>query len=470
MNRVSAYVHKTQIYFFVSVIFIILALSVALNYSVGFYNFYESDRFIAFYLSDTPFWEKIFDYRQTDYFWLWRGRDIGNIFNYLDSYVIFYSAKFGFPHFLSGIYYVVLFSIVSTQLWIAKKYGRKRFLFISFLLAIAFLVSPPIFLSGIYFRATKPIVTLAFALTATLLTSVAYTPNPSKIKNFLWMSIASIASLVMGLVDELGIALSLLSLMISLLLFCISNKKVFLWLCAGIAIGPIGSILYRILVGPYIIHRIVGITPSPWGIASFQYFTPKIFLDAWGEFSLYVRSFFGYIPPIATPFLFFSIFCLYLAIFIHVPIVLKKPLWLRVSWATLTYIAFMGFLFAMMFIMIVRTEGLFDIGWLLIYPLPFITALYIFINILLMQISLTKQTQYFLLITVLGILSLCNGMSIQTLLSDFTNPISITSPSFYLAHAPLLTIQHPEIPYDSLGNDISYAAIQIRSKLNPNAR
>ena len=127
---------------------------------------WELDLYIPHYLGDIPLGRIIFDpICEADITGTtFRGREIGNFFNYLDTQLLFFLFYSGIPFFISIVNYLSLFLMVITCLWFTKIYIPSQ-INVTYLCILVFLSSPPVILSGTFYRSNKIVASLGLFMT-----------------------------------------------------------------------------------------------------------------------------------------------------------------------------------------------------------------------------------------------------------------------------------------------------------------
>lgn len=153
-----------QILFFLVYVFLIV-LSVSITIRNQIYHG-ELDIYLPHYLSERTVPQIIFDpiceldLSRTQF----RGREVGNFFNYLDAHALALIAKVKLPGFISIVGYLCIILIAALTLRTAKALGGP-ILLPTYLSVALLLSSPPIVFSGIFYRTNKIIASLGLLTT-----------------------------------------------------------------------------------------------------------------------------------------------------------------------------------------------------------------------------------------------------------------------------------------------------------------
>src|SRR3972149_11427405 len=80
------------------------------------------------YLDERNLFQKVYDIDKNEY-GLYQARELSHFFDYIDANFIKLSASIGLPHFYSLVYFISIFIIIVSCLYIAKSYfNHKNFL------------------------------------------------------------------------------------------------------------------------------------------------------------------------------------------------------------------------------------------------------------------------------------------------------------------------------------------------------
>lgn len=291
--------------------FILLALSASINtlYHNGLFNL-ESDLYLTHYLSDKPIFQKVFDCMGGDTHY--RGRELSYLFNYLDSQLILISMKLGFPHFLSGIYYLCLTLIAILHLFFSNKYLSKKMFWVSFLLLMVYLTSPTPFLSGSYFRTTKIIISLGLLLALWLLYIKFNVKEDQKLNSHSqFIKPFFLTLLVVGplpLLDETGVAFVGLLWIFLVTNYILNRQKGILPLIWGCSLALFFAFFYRNILGPWLVFKATGVRHSLWNLAGIFPIDIENLDNSFLLFFQYIGMFFGNIGALFASFIFAALF------------------------------------------------------------------------------------------------------------------------------------------------------------------
>jgi hypothetical protein len=237
----------------------------------------EAASWIRHYLSDRPFWTKIFDVVGTEY-GIFRAREFSYLFDYLDAKVLFSSAVQGRLIFFSFTYYLLLALLLWRFVTVLQKAQLKAYPLVQYLLLVVFLLSPVVHLSGLYFRSAKMLTAFFFATamgcSIRLFEEKPLTKGEMRRQGLLIL----VASLGMLFSDEQGICLTL-----SLIVFFAAcsaldpRKRLLLLILPVVSAAAICLYAsYRLWLGPYLVQSVAGVAMSPELQAQFS--------PSWREF------------------------------------------------------------------------------------------------------------------------------------------------------------------------------------------
>lgn len=227
----------------------------------------ELDIYLPHYLSDKSTLKIIFDplceldLTRSSF----RGRELGNFFNFLDAKLLALTFKYRHPVFVSIIYYLCLISITVFLGVIVRKSYIKNSTSIQLLL-LMLLSSPPVIFGGLFYRTNKIISATAILFVIILLDLIKRNPSFRKdIQYFFLFTFSMIASLS----DEQGFALVLLVLAWGITKNI--SKKISLETVQKILImSATITLTYRSFIGPYIFEQVNNLTASVPGVGSDQ--------------------------------------------------------------------------------------------------------------------------------------------------------------------------------------------------------
>jgi hypothetical protein len=453
--------HQTLLFFLI--IGIAIIISIAFNYSQGIYNYYESEQYIPFYLGQASLLTKIFDYTHTDIGSLYRARELASLFNCLDAYIILWSAKIGFPQLLSGIYFICLLLIISIQYRLAKKFFDS-ILVIPLLMALVFLTTPTILFSGYYFRTSKIIVSLGLSVLSYLLIKFGKLADGNKVRLSIYSVLFWGLTVFVGLIDELGIAISVL--LIEIVLYLSYKKRQYIWVVIGSVVGLMTVTLYRHFIGPVITSWIIGIKPDLWELTGMKFWDFPIFQQSAYEFGVFLRSFMGNLPEI----------------FWFVPIligtvltaIMKSPddsnrlmSYRKIPDAIGIGTFFTLNIFVIIFILGLRSGGFSPVLTLLYLPIPFMTILYILFHLLMLKTVSVHPRLRSPLSFGLFIWLVFNVVAIPGYQVLFADQKYNAWPNFHQAEKIISAISQSEIPLEKYNLQFPNTAGTIRKLNNP---
>ena len=250
INFISTKSLKNILFLFAYLIFIVISIIFAEKA-----NLYhgELDIYLPHYLGGKSFLSIIFDpLCELDLTGkTFRGREIGNAFNFIDAKLLVMSFKFHNAAFISSVYYLSLLFVIALTIWATKYKNRTTIQ----LLLVVLLSSPPVIFGGLFYRTNKIIAATAILGTVLLINLIR--KEPKKI----YYAYLFLFSLLASFADEQGFVLVLLILFFDYLKnfkrpFCIDfSQKI---LIASILV----TLSYRSFIGPYFFRLINGINPS----------------------------------------------------------------------------------------------------------------------------------------------------------------------------------------------------------------
>ena len=189
---------------------------------------WELDLYIPHYLRDISLGRIIFDpicegdITGTTF----RGREVGSLFNYLDAQLLLFLFYSGIPIFISIVNYLALFMMVITCIWFTKIYIPSQ-INVTYLCILIFLSSPPVVLSGTFYRSNKIVASLGLFMTmAMVIKRCLDEMQDCKRKNLLVDSfLLFFFGLVACLTDEQGLIFTFLIFLCLLIYSAFSTRK-----------------------------------------------------------------------------------------------------------------------------------------------------------------------------------------------------------------------------------------------------
>lgn len=430
---------------------IVILFSIGVNYQLGFYTVSEAELYIPFFLSNTSFLYKLYYYPTTDLYY--RAREISNIFNYIDTYFLLFSVKIGFPHFLSGVYYLFLSCIYFCFIFFGRKVFGRRTTVLTTLGIVVYLTLPAIFLSGMYFRPSKMLI--AFGITCSFFTLYLVYKQYWKMSKKTSFLIGIMLTLLMGISDEQGIFYSIIFAQIGIFTRLITKQKTIVFISAGLLCGNVLLWIYRSYLGPYIVYLVTGLSAVPWGIEDLKLFQINDIINALSLFHTYVYFFLG------KSYILISIIGV---LTLYGFIVLMRR-GLIVYW--LLSCAFLGLLFVefILFFHILSIRHpviLWPEYTLIYYPIPFFSFLFaaIFLGALELQKRLANGTVILSIVFFVWIVA--NVYSLFTHVAMLTSPLTKTSVYYgYAWHfLPALKQLDKPVEYFHLDHEGSVRALR----------
>jgi len=209
------------------------------------------------YLDERSIFQKVYDIDRNEY-GLYQARELSHFFDYIDANFIKLSASVGLPHFYSLIYFISIFIIIVSCLYIAKSYFNHKNFLIPSLIILIFLFSAIPFFSPYMFRSAKILVALGMVFT--MLSTVRFLSQKlQKTKTYL-LVVASALFLAFG--DRQGFYVLLILVGFIFLIFLFFRNKEHLKLFKFLSLGIVFSLIYSYIVAPLLIKIDIGHFPS----------------------------------------------------------------------------------------------------------------------------------------------------------------------------------------------------------------
>lgn len=237
------------LFFFITSVLLIISIYYAINFD--FFHI-EHDIYLPNYLSNKSIMKIIFNPLceldlSLNHF---RGRELGNFFNYLDSRIIIFLFRNNITVFISVINYLCIITMILMLTFFAQHVLKKN-IYLSYSLIVLLLTSPPIIFSGSFYRTNK-IVAATGLLCCILLSMTIYYNNKTSKYHLVLLSFASVFT---SLVDEQGLAfICLLCGLLFAGLFINTKKYKSNFLVIFISLLVVLS--YRSYFGPLIFQKI----------------------------------------------------------------------------------------------------------------------------------------------------------------------------------------------------------------------
>jgi hypothetical protein len=278
---------------FIFTVLILLFISIILIIKNNVYHG-ELDIYIPHYLKNISIEKIIFDPiceldLTREYF---RGRELGNFFNYLDYKIIPLLFYIKIPNFISVTNYISISILIFIILMYTKKYNNKA-LNTTYLCLILLLTSPPILFSGTLYRANKIVASLGIALTILFIVIEQFNKKLN-IKSCNWLmyfGIYATTILACG-ADEQGFIFSLLILIVLTYILIIFNKKILKELIL-VCFGLLTYLFYLKFIGPLLFENINGIKPLTVPVEKSELLNIQNYINSVGLFLRYIISLLG---------------------------------------------------------------------------------------------------------------------------------------------------------------------------------
>lgn len=267
---------------------ILIGLAASLLYNRGGILYYsESDHFLVNYLEPRPFLQKIFDVQKNENtiasylgheLGMYRGRELGFLFDWLDAHFIAFSLHCGLVHLYSLTFYASLGLIALLFTIWARRCLALDYITIGLLLAL-FLTAPPVFFTGFFFRSNKILTALAIMLCVGLV-APAHRPAeqscmlPSFLERARFSGVRRVilfsAGLILALADEQGRFILLAAFAYFTAWSMICRRRLEITIATILALAIAGAMVYNYLIGPWLIKGITNYEVSfkfqqlPW--------------------------------------------------------------------------------------------------------------------------------------------------------------------------------------------------------------
>jgi hypothetical protein len=256
----------------------------------------ELEQYLPYHLSNTPFFNKIYDSKVLDAN-LYVCRELSYAIDEVDCRFLAWSVHHGFPHFLSISYFLCIFGI-SLLLWRFFVADLKLDRNVACTLLALYLTAPCVFLSTSCFRAGKIALTLALAFLALRLWRDLSNNDGGYARWTLFAAVAFAATIC----DRQGFYLMLVTA-VSLALLCGLRRTRAVVAALVATLAAVGlSTVYNHLIGPYLTFKLNGYWPDssfqelPW--QTFRANPGAYILAGVGELMDTARFMFGNIPEV----------------------------------------------------------------------------------------------------------------------------------------------------------------------------
>ena len=368
-------------------IFIVASIALAItsiHYAIKI-NIYhgELDIYLPHYLGNTSILKTIFDplceYDLTRT--TFRGREIGNFFNLIDTKLLSHLFRLRIPAFISVVHYISLFVMIVVVSLISQIIYKKRAV-LTGLLLLLLLSATPIVLGGSFYRANKIIAATGVVIFIFTLELLKNSPKTTSRRILLPLIFSS--SLIASLSDEQGFALVVIVSIWETLEFTITKKftklkPALFFLFASILF----TIYYKEFIGAEIFEKIIGAKVTTENINFINIFFNldniiksfslliKYISYLFGNLNIVVTSFFCliiitrlYLKNSLGNFLYIAYILLTLTVVIHI-MTLKHPAILWPDVITYYSLPIVCFIFSLTFIGLQKNINLFINGkWL----------------------------------------------------------------------------------------------------------
>ncbi len=244
----------------------------------------EMDVRLPFYMSDMPLLNKIFDSDILDLSFF-RARELGYLFDFIDSKFIQFSIENGFPHFLSLTHYIASIAI-GCLLWLFCVRELKFNSLVGIGWLVLFWTSPSIFWGGSIFRTGKIVTALFTAMLFYIIYKIAAISkdgNNLHVSKKAWV-LYSISIFFITFLDEQGLFVAFIALIfLTIWNFFARHKNIYRMLVIGVA-GILCHGLYRFILAPYLTFMLNGYRPD------FSYVPTMAFQHVMNHPGFYISS------------------------------------------------------------------------------------------------------------------------------------------------------------------------------------
>jgi hypothetical protein len=222
----------------------------------------EAYQIIPHYLSERPALAKIFDPNGADA-GCYTARELSYVFDYLDCQVIAAGVRHGWPHFLSLTHYA--FSIlIMLAMWLFARCRLELSAVLAGALVLLFATTPAFFLGGGFFRSAKigaAMCTIICVLLVARAVAEEFAMRDRLSRLPILLGVA-VSSMLMGLFDRQGFALSMLAAFLITLRALWLRRHATIPLVVAMVAAPFAVVFYNHVIGPALIARINHYTPS----------------------------------------------------------------------------------------------------------------------------------------------------------------------------------------------------------------
>ena len=231
-----------------------------------------------------------------------RGREVGNFFNFIDAKLLTYLFRIKMPALISMIYYVSVAIIIISVIFICSKIYKNREV-LTGLLLLLLLSSPPIVLGGFFYRTNKIIAASAVVICIFILELIKKKVLKSNDQIF-FLPLLFFISLIACLSDEQGFILIAIISFWELFVLAKHKKNYNFKISVFILfISVIFSICYKGFIGPEIFEKVMGIKVSTSNIGNLQTLTNvNNFFSSFFLLIKYISYVFGNLNPLITSF------------------------------------------------------------------------------------------------------------------------------------------------------------------------
>jgi hypothetical protein len=232
---------------------------------------------------------------------------LGNIASLIDSELVLLGFRFGERALISIVHYIFLIFFVIIQMHYSIKYFGYKIKWLAFASVPVLLTSAAPFMTGSYGRPNKIIMAIFIQLLVWVIIGIFRNNKVYSTKMYILPFILMIA---MGLTDEIGIAANFIAFTVAFAgLYTFRNIKM-LGLVLYTMLANILILIYRYLIGPFIVYHVTGLKPTIWDALIGNTTKSNIIYGSVVTFFKYIGFLFGNIGEIGGILLFLVIFIL----------------------------------------------------------------------------------------------------------------------------------------------------------------
>jgi hypothetical protein len=428
----------------------ILVSSIAANYGLAFHTF-EAEWYIPHYLSDKTLLWKIFYYPVTDGYL--RSRQLSALFHWADTHILLLSAKAGLPHFLSIVHYALISLLVFFGVRIGYRKLGLRSLLISIPASCAFLLTPAIYYSGMYFRPSK--ILSGFLIGSLMLHVWSRQGKTWRHGDSLWVFVLAVSA---ALADEMGAVYVGLVGSYQLLRWLEGRSRDNLLQLVALVTGIFGYGAWRLWLSPGLTQRIIGADPDLSAVVP-MVGTRISVAEATGILAGQLENIFGGIPayllvlPVSV--LWFCQYRLY-----------PQPPMKSLIRSGLLAGCFILVLISVYQVMAATLSVITWPEWSIIYyPIPLTVFMFLILTILMAETVRKKPNSYPFLVACTMLWAVSNAVSVNGYATILLDSNTKTSVNYHVAWVQISAMKFPKIPLENFWPTELKGAKAIRERM-----